>query len=328
MTPSRWLSWICLCLTLVLCMPAKGSVPAKTIEMTSPLPFSGDIQLDAEQAAALAKAPERTELRLVPPKNAPELTCIMRRGTLVIGMIDRNDPPFFMRDMDGNLSGIDVEIAREMARALGVKVAFNRDANNFDDVVDMVANRQADLGVSKLSLTLPRAARVLFSNPYVSLKKAVLVNRLALEKIRVNPEASLDDLLNQPSSQIGVEAGSSYVEYAKRIFPNATIVEFTSWERDIAPKVLNGELLAAFRDEWEIRETMFAAPQSYFENLSIVLKDEPDPLMIIVPWNSMQLLAWVNRYLELRKIKYTSDDLMKKYIEMTQNDILQKEKAE
>ncbi|MEN8236331.1 MAG: ABC transporter substrate-binding protein [Pseudomonadota bacterium] len=310
--PARWLTWICLCVAFALCVPASGSV-----EVTSPLPFSGDIQLDAEQATSLDwRASKSAELRLIPPKNAPDLTCIKSRGVLVIGMINRDMPPFIMRDKDGNLSGIDVEIAREMARELGVKVAFNRSANTFDDVVEMVANRQADLGVSKISLTLLRAEKVRFTNPYVPLNKAILINRLALEEVRTNPEASLEDLLNRPSSQIGVEAGSSYVEYAKRIFPKATLVEFESWDRDIAPKVLNGELLAGFRDEWGVRETMFAAPQSYFENLSIVIKDETDPLMIITPWNSLQLLAWVNRFLEIKKINFSTDDLMKRYQEI------------
>ncbi len=314
MTPSRWLMWTGLCVMLVFSCSAQG------IEVTSPLPFSGDITLEAKQEESISQGSERTELRLVLPKDAPELACIKRRGTLVIGMLNHDVPPFIMEDSQGNLIGIDVEIAREMANELGVKVAFNRNASTFDEVVDMVANRQADLGISKLSITLARAERVKFSDPYVSLNKAVFVNRLALEKIRKNPEESIESLMNRPSSSIGVEAGSSYVHYAKRIFPNANIIEFNSWDKDIVPKVLKGELLAAFRDEWAIRQSMYAAPKSYFENLSIIIKDEPDSLMIIVPWNSSQLLAWANQFLQVKNIKFTSDGLMQKYQKMIKSD--------
>lgn len=312
----RWLCGACVCAAFVLMAPAIG------IEVTSPLAFSGDmgVKLDAEQAAEVSKLREGGELRLVPPKNAPEITCIKMRGTLVVAMLNRDMPPFFMEDKDGNMVGIDVEIAQAMAQELGVKVAFNRTANTFDEVVEMVVNGQADFGISKLSLTLPRAEKVKFSNPYVPLNKAVLINRLALEKARTSPDESLESLLNKPSSRIGVEADSSYVQYAKRIFPKATIVEFKSWDQDIAPKVLKGGLLAAFRDEWQVRKTMYSSPRSYFENLSIIVKEEPDPLMIIVPWNSTQLLAWANRFLEVLKVSFTSDDLMEKYKEMTESE--------
>ena len=64
----------------------------------------------------------------------------------------------------GGDEGAAAEIG-ELAKKLGVAVQFERDARTFDDVVHLLATGQADVAISKLSRTLPRAQVVSFSTP-------------------------------------------------------------------------------------------------------------------------------------------------------------------
>ena len=82
------------------------------------------------------------------------------------------------------VGGLDVELIKGFAQKLGVKVSFLRTADSLDDVVSMVAKGEADLGISKLSITFNRTTKVLFTKPYIKLRKALIVNRTLLEQIR------------------------------------------------------------------------------------------------------------------------------------------------
>ena len=95
----------------------------------------------------------------------PGIRSIKERGTLVVAVADLERYPFFYLDQDGALVGADIDLARAIGQALGVAVEFNRSVATFDGVVDLVARGEADVAISKLSVTLDRALRVRFSNP-------------------------------------------------------------------------------------------------------------------------------------------------------------------
>ena len=78
-------------------------------------------------------------------------------------------PGFHAQRSDGTLVGAEIELAQQIAQALGVGVQFIKDANSFDAVVDLVASGKADIGVSKLSQDLRSlAAGAVFHSLYHS----------------------------------------------------------------------------------------------------------------------------------------------------------------
>lgn len=144
------------------------------------------------------------------------------------------------------VGGLDVELIKGFAQKLGVKVSFLRTADSLDDVVSMVAKGEADLGISKLSITFNRTTKVLFTKPYIKLRKALIVNRTLLEQIRC--DRTKEQAIQHLKGNVGVIRDSSYVTYARQRFiqdnPTATakswcntkavtVVEFDSWEEVI-----------------------------------------------------------------------------------------------
>ncbi|MCA9773456.1 MAG: transporter substrate-binding domain-containing protein, partial [Myxococcales bacterium] len=69
-----------------------------------------------------------------------------------------------MRDDEGHWEGISIELWREIARALGYHYEF-RDMG-LEEMLDAVAEREADAAVAALTITADREARMDFTYPF------------------------------------------------------------------------------------------------------------------------------------------------------------------
>ncbi len=134
----------------------------------------------AAAAAAVTAAPAPvSQLVKVPDGRllAPDIARIVMRGELVVAMLGVDTPPFFY-EKKGELVGLEVDLAKSIAKELGVNVRFNRNAKSFNGVVDIIARGEADIALSKLSRTLARTQVISFSQPYLTLNHALLLNRV------------------------------------------------------------------------------------------------------------------------------------------------------
>ena len=249
------------------------------------------------------------ELSLLPP----DIKRIKERGRLTVAMYWQDRPPFFYNDDQGQLAGIDVTLARDIARWLEVDVVFDRQSRSFDEVVDRVASGQADIAISKLSVTLSRAQRVRFTQPYVVFHQALLVNRLALTSLESkHPNSEALDLIINSSQKIGVRKATSYVEYAGILFPNSEITAFTQLE-ELIDAVQEGKVLGAFYDEFELKNAVDKNPKLSIYTRLFVIKDRVDPIAMAVAPEDGQLLAWLNLYLDIMRRDLLIDQLLDKY---------------
>lgn len=244
-------------------------------------------------------------------ENGKYLKAILDRGVLRVAMHKKDHSPYFMTTETGEIVGIDVDLAKEIAAQLEVNVEFIRTENTFNDVVQLVIDGKADVAISKLSLTLTRAKNVLYTRPYSSLSKSIIVNRKQL--LKVGEQNSVEGIFQKKGAKIGAITGSSYVNFAQRIFPNAEIYESNDWYGDIIPKIFKGELWGAFRDEIEVRRTIFLTEDASLYVLAINLKDEQDPFMMVVNRNATMLRDWLNLFLDYVYKPVNFDDALIKY---------------
>jgi ABC-type amino acid transport substrate-binding protein len=240
----------------------------------------------------------------------PDIQRILDRGTLVVAVLDRDNPPFFMKLNDGTLGGLDIQLAQAIAEQLGVKLVLNRSADTFNGVVDTVFNQDADMAISKISRTMQRVLKVRFSTPYLTMRQGLLVNRLQLAQ-----QAKSDNVtatIRELSGEVGVIKGSSYVGVLQQKFPQATIVELDSWS-DIVAAVSTGEILAGYRDELEIKKVVLTKPDAALQLQTAVLTDTQDALAMVLPWESRHLLALTNQYLDTLESDYTVDGIIEQF---------------
>ena len=221
---------------------------------------------------------------------------IIERGELRVGMHALDQVPFFYRENQAT-KGTDVELAENIAQALGVSLRLVRTADSFDGVVNQTVFGEVDLSISKISRTLARSKRVSFSSPYATFRQAFLVNRLEFAKIENG--RSLREVLINFDARIGVIAQSSFARFAKQNFPEATIVEYPTYQ-DVVEAVIGGEVVAGYRDEFEVKKVLQSDP-----SLSLILKavtfdDLVDTIGVAVSLENPSLLGFVNMFLEQR----------------------------
>lgn len=240
---------------------------------------------------------------------ARDMADIKASGQLVIAVPDQRNPPFFFEDQ-GELKGLDIDLARAVADALGVKAVFNREGKSFNDAVKLVADDKADMSAAKISRTLARSQTVLFSNPYITLPHALLVNRLRFAQIAKG--RGMAEVMQDYRDSVGVIANSSFVGYAKTYFPNAKIVEYPTWDEVVAA-VTKGEVSTAYRDAFEVKRIIKLKPDLALTVRAVMIEDVKDTIGIAVNSKNFLLLNFLNLFLEQKNIKYSSEQILSKY---------------
>jgi len=240
----------------------------------------------------------------------PDIARILNRGKLIVALHKEDVVPFFMRDPEGKLDGLDVSLARDIAGNLGVEVRFLRDAATYDGLVDQVARGEADVAISLLSRTLRRALRVSFTRPYAELHQALLINRLRTARLR--PQSEPAAALDQPGIRIGTIAGSAYMGFAVEGFPRAEVVGYPSWQQAV-DDLLAGNLHAVLYDEIEVLSWQQANRSMSLYVKTVVLRKRKDHIAMAVNWRDTHWLGWLNLYLDTIRETGALERLTRRY---------------
>ena len=94
----------------------------------------------------------------------PAWTRLQETGTLRVGM-DASFPPFESVTAEGAVVGLDVEIAREISRRLGLEPRFVANLP-FDGLYDALTAQRVDLLISALVVNPARRGDYAYSRPY------------------------------------------------------------------------------------------------------------------------------------------------------------------
>jgi len=100
---------------------------------------------------------------------------IKKRGYLIVGT-EATFPPFeFVDEKTKEIVGFDIDIAREIAKALGVKLKVEDIA--FDGLIPSLLTKKIDLIAAAMTITPERAKVVSFSDPYFTAGQVIVVRK-------------------------------------------------------------------------------------------------------------------------------------------------------
>ena len=239
----------------------------------------------------------------------PDIAAIKKKNVLIVSMTKKDNPPFFSGEGD-DIKGLDVEITRRIGIVIGVPVQFRRDAESFAEVVEQVRTGGADLAVSKLSITGPRLLTVRFSDPYIKLKQAMIINRLWLSQNSQGRE--IYQVIRDFNGKISFIRNSSYDTFDRANFPKAVYTPEDSWDA-IVKNVTNGTIAAGYRDEFEIKKISFEKPEAAITTKTVTISDSIDNIAVAVHHNSTQLLSIVNYVIRNEYSNIDTKKLMDRY---------------
>ncbi|RMG14583.1 MAG: basic amino acid ABC transporter substrate-binding protein [Planctomycetota bacterium] len=138
------------------------------------------------------------------------------RGKLVVAMNASYDP-FEVMGPDGQPVGFDVDLARAIAKDLGVELELRN--VKWDGIIGVLRTGKADAIISGMSVTPERAEAVAFSTPYFQVGQ-VVVKRKGDERFR-----SYRDL-DSPDVTVAVEQSTTGEQACKKMLPRAKLLRF------------------------------------------------------------------------------------------------------
>jgi polar amino acid transport system substrate-binding protein len=264
---------------------APSSKPSATPQPSS----NASAAAHAAQAQGAEQPGARAGHRAVTPRaDSDTLVAIEKSGTLRVGVA--LIIPWAMHDKDGQLIGFEIDVAKKLARDLGVKPEFHPTPLG-ELVPDLVAGK-FDIIVSGLSITAERALRVDFSNPYNETE----VKLLASAKSPVAGAASLD-AFNKDAVKIGVLEGSTAEDMAGVVLTNAQIIDYTD-SGTAFNDLVEGKLDAAVADS--PRPEIVA---QLFPDKVKCLCDQPlstYPAAFAVPRGDVEFVNYLNAWIASR----------------------------
>ena len=141
---------------------------------------------------------------------------IKQRGVLMVGM--STFVPWAMNDKEGNLVGFEIDVAKELAKDMGVKVEFV--PTKWSGIIPALLTGKFDVIIGGMGITDERAKKVDFSEPYDYSGMSIVASRLKAPGLK-----KLSDFDNSKIS-IAVRLGTTAAESAKKNFPNAQLKQF------------------------------------------------------------------------------------------------------
>ena len=240
----------------------------------------------------------------------PSMQSIVDRGSLVIAIVGGSRAPMIMHSEDGSVSGFDVELGEDIAKALGVQSRFVAAGPRNDDVIRMVAAGEADIGLSYLSESVQAGMSVFFSAPYIVEAHTVFFNRVKGREF-IDDCPSLADLrrLARTPGGLGIPDLSPYNELAKPGDTGSRPQRFADIESLVAAveagaivASVQGELLAKYflsrHPQAAIRVGFCYVPKIRHRVAAAVRPDGPD------------LLRWLDLYIAQRGVIVDHDTLL------------------
>ena len=261
MTEKRCItSILALLLSLTLISPALG----------------GDLQRQLAQESTVAQA--------------------VKRGSLKVGL--DIFVPWAMKDKKGNLVGFEVDVAKELAKDMGLEIELV--PTKWDGIIPALLTGKFDVIIGGMGITPKRALQVNFSVPYEYSGMGIVAH-----KKKAPGFSSLEDF-NKSDVEIAVKLGTTAEAAAKKMMPQAKLRRFQD-EAQAYQELRNGNEHAvvgsAPRPAFEAAaypETLYLPLEGTFTKEPIgfaVRKGDPDTLAFFNSWIN---LKWETGWLKER----------------------------
>lgn len=176
--------------------------------------------------AAVSPALSQTTTQLLSGESVIET--IKERGAIKVGM--SLVKPWAMRDLNGDLVGFEIDVARKLAEDMGVEIEFV--PTPWDGLIPGLVSGKSDVIISGMSIKASRNLTVNFTEPYAFSGLEMYANN------ELTNGFTLEDFNNADVTFVAIRGGVAE-GVISRMFPNAKILLFDD-DGATQQEVLNG----------------------------------------------------------------------------------------
>ena len=196
---------------------------------------------------------------LLPPLAAADSVVddILDRGELRAGF--SSFVPWAMRNKDGEFIGFEIDVAREVAKDMGVELVLVPTA--WDGIIPALLAKKFDVIISGMFMTPARNLQINFTIPYDETGLGLVANRELAGDFD-----SLEDF-NSADVTFAVRRGTYPVTYIQETFPLAQLVQLDD-DASARQELINGNAHAWVASEPEPTFSALDNPQILFQPIS------------------------------------------------------------
>lgn len=155
---------------------------------------------------------------------------VLKRGVLRVGM--STFVPWAMKDKKGELIGFEIDVAKKLAKDMGVKIEFV--PTKWAGIIPALLTGKFDVIIGGMGITPLRSLKVNFTIPYEYSGMSIVANKETAKGF-----AGLEDF-NKSEVTIASRLGSTAAEAAKKYIPKANHRMFDD-EAQAYQELLNGK---------------------------------------------------------------------------------------
>ncbi|NNL77524.1 MAG: transporter substrate-binding domain-containing protein [Desulfobacterales bacterium] len=137
---------------------------------------------------------------------------IAKRGVIKVGM--DVFVPWAMKNKKGELIGFEIDIAKKLAKDMGVKVEFV--PTKWSGIIPALTTGKFDALIGGMTITTQRNLKVNFTRPYYYTEQGLMAHKKKAAGFKVSD-------FNRPDVTIAARLGSTAAIAAKQQFPKAKI---------------------------------------------------------------------------------------------------------
>ena len=227
---------------------------------------------------------------------------LLTEGKLVVATSP--DYPPFENLENGEYVGLDIEIAKAIAKELGYEIEFKN--LQFDAIIPAIAaGGQADIGISGFSVDPERAKEIDFSDSYYIDDQAI-----AVMKGGSITKDNADESLNKEDVTIAVQSGTTGESYVKENYPKAKVQPYGN-STDAFAALQSGQANAVCTNLAVVQKMLKDAYQDAEVVKSIATGEE---YAIVVSKDNAALKTAINDALKKMKSDGTIDKLIQQYM--------------
>jgi polar amino acid transport system substrate-binding protein len=216
---------------------------------------------------------------------SPVVDRIVAKKELVVGTA-ASMPPLNMTTKDGQIIGMEVDLARFFANGMGVKLTLK--PMRFNDLLPALEAGKVDMVLSGVTIIPTRNLRVAFAGPYFASGKSILTKKANVE--------SVDEIakMNNPEKVLVALKGSTSQMFVEKLMPKAKLVLADDYGQAVA-MVRDDKAVAMVADYPICLVSVYRYPDAGLATLSKAISYEP--IGIALPPNDPLLLNWVQNFL-------------------------------
>jgi len=154
----------------------------------------------------------------------PTINGILKRKELVVGT-SATYPPLTFKTKDGRIQGLEVDLARVIAKAMNVKLRV--EVIPFDELIPALEKKRIDMILSCMTMTQERNLRIAYVGPYFFSGQSLLMTKDVADGID-GPED-----VDNPDFSIALPRETTTEKLARDRFPKATFVTVKSTDEAV-----------------------------------------------------------------------------------------------